>query len=127
MKLRIQDNSIRLRLTRSEVTVLAQGEAITCQTDLAPQHLVYKLGVAANCPFPRVTFQRGHLDITVSISTVKKWASSDQVGIEAVLPSSSSDQSPVQLLIEKDFKCLHGSPEHQEDCFTNPLPEVPGM
>jgi hypothetical protein len=43
------------------------------------------------------------------------WVESDQVGIEA------RSDTGVELLIEKDFKCLHRSAEQEPDAYPHPL------
>ncbi len=120
MKLRICDNNIRLRLTRSEVELLASGQAIQVRTGLTPQPLVYRLSPSQKIDSVDVTFQDGELRVAVPASQIKSWATSDQVGIEAAI-STNNGAELLTLLIEKDFKCLHGDSEHQEDCFTNPM------
>lgn len=44
-----------------------------------------------------------------------EWVESDHVGIAARL------QTGVQLLLEKDFKCLHRSVEQEPDAYPHPL------
>jgi hypothetical protein len=43
------------------------------------------------------------------------WVESDLVGIEA------RSNTGVDLLIEKDFKCLHRSVEQEPDAYPHPL------
>jgi hypothetical protein len=121
VKLRIYDNSIRLRLTRTEVFRLGRGETIEGHTNLSPQPLIYELTAAEECAVPHATFLHGTLRIAVPRASAASWTSSDHVAIEAILPVPPGGPHPPQILIEKDFRCLHGPAEDQEDCFPNPL------
>ena len=53
--------------------------------------------------------------VAVPMPLMKKWAEGDQVSIE------SPPQAGVQLLIEKDFKCLHKPDQQDPDAYPNPL------
>jgi hypothetical protein len=123
MKLRVFQNSIRLRLNQSEVKQLADQQTIEMRTDLFPQPLVYQLAAGHSGEMPSVSFQGGALRVVVPSAQLRNWATSEQVGIELSLPGASGRQS-LNLLIEKDFKCLHGEVEDQQDCFANPLAEA---
>lgn len=49
---------------------------------------------------------------------VLAWAESDQVSI--------AGHGPVQVLVEKDFQCLHGPDRRDPDAWPNPLAEYQG-
>jgi hypothetical protein len=124
MKLRIADNSIRLRLTRGEITALARSETVEGRTALFPQPFVYQLAVQQDATPPTVSYEQGRLRVTVPWPLAERLASTDEVGIEATIAGRDRQSDAVHLLIEKDFKCLHGSAENQEDCFANPLANI---
>ena len=44
-----------------------------------------------------------------------EWTETDRAGIKA------TSQSGMQLLIEKDYQCLHGSGEQDDDAYPHPL------
>jgi HSP20 family molecular chaperone IbpA len=123
MKLKVSQNSIRLRLSQTEVKRLADRQTIEMRADLLPQPLVYQLAADEEGEPASVTFQDGILQVTLPASQLRHWALTEQVGIEISLPGGSASQ-PLSLLVEKDFKCLHGEVEDQEDCFANPLAAV---
>jgi hypothetical protein len=60
-----------------------------------------------------------YLDDTVFVvlptPVVTQWATSEQVSIEG--PRNSG----VQILVEKDFQCLHKPSERDPDAYPNPL------
>ena len=45
-------------------------------------------------------------------------AQGQDVGIESEI--AGSNNTTLHLLVEKDFRCLHGPAIEQEDCFPNP-------
>jgi hypothetical protein len=53
--------------------------------------------------------------VSLPSAAVMEWAGSDQVSIEG--PRNSE----VQVLVEKDFQCLHKPEERDPDAYPNPL------
>ena len=120
MKLRMQANSIRLRLKRAEVEQLARAgrveERISFDGRGEVFHYVIEAVPAASKPH---AILKGHgMLVFVPAEAVTKWASSDEVGIEALQPNGAGE---LQILIEKDFACLNGSEDQNVDTFPNPL------
>jgi hypothetical protein len=60
----------------------------------------------------------GRLSVLLPLDEVRHWAQSDQVGIEA--NQSISPGKSLDILIEKDFECLHSAAEKNNDAFPNP-------
>jgi hypothetical protein len=120
MKLRLQSNSIRLRLKRDEVAQLIKEniveEVITFGAD---QALRYCLQVSHNLSAPQATFRMGEVLIKVPYDMATHWALSKQVGIEGT--QDIAGQAPLQILVEKDFACLNGTDEQNVGTFPNPL------
>ena len=121
MKLRIRENTIRLRLKRSEVEHLASGKSIVEHTQFPDSTLTYRLDVAAEGP-PAASFDQGSLAVRLPASEVRQWAESDQVSILCELAVGESEM--LSLLVEKDFKCLspghHRPDEDDEDTYPHP-------
>ncbi|WP_323756144.1 DUF7009 family protein [Roseivirga sp.] len=116
MKLRIQGNSIRVRLTQTEVNQL--GEGIDCISHLDfpnSSSLNYRLSVATvlGCKF-----SDNLITISLPETEVRGWATSDHVGIEGDLTLENGDK--LSILVEKDFKCLTERAEDESDLFPNP-------
>ena len=119
MKLRIQGNLLRFRLTQNEVSCLLDcglvESAIRFQTG---RELCYSV---ASLPFA-AEVSADYLDDSIFVSlpsrVVTKWAESEQVGIEG------PRESGVQILVEKDFQCLHKPEERDPDAYPNPLASV---
>lgn len=118
MKLRISGNSIRLRLLRSEVKTIGAGRPIEVQTALLPSPLAYRLETTAGALKPTVRFANNVVLVVIPWSLATAWASGDEVGIEATI--DGAEGSTIRLLIEKDFRCLHGEEANGPDCYPNP-------
>ena len=120
MKLRLQANSIRLRLKRGEVAQFVQEgwveEKIVFGHD---QALRYRLEISFDAKVLQATFRAGEIFVEVPTEMASHWASSDEVGIEAIQPAG--EQAGLHILIEKDFACLNGPEEQNVDTFPNPL------
>ena len=122
MKLRLQFNSIRLRLKRAEVAQLANTGCVEEKIIVGngPDdvfHYVLESSHAASSPQATLT-KRGLL-VQVPVDRVSGWANGDDVGIEVIVPLENQKQ--LQVLIEKDFECLNGPEEQNIDTFPNPL------
>jgi hypothetical protein len=117
MKFRVRGDSLRLRLTKSEVADLVSKGFIENQI---------RLGAGSGCTFVyrvesvvtsnvAVTYQGNQLCVRVPAHEVIEWAQSEQVGIY------SQESWGLRLAIEKDFKCLAPrSGEDESDAFDNP-------
>ena len=121
MKIRIKGNSIRIRLTRTEVetfgregyleerTVFGEGNVFTYA--LARYHTHATLGA---------DFSNGKITMLVPASMAEEWATSDVVGFSDNVPLDNGGS--LFLLLEKDFKCIDGDvTEDQSDNYENPL------
>ena len=116
MKLRIQGNSLRLRLTRNEVAQLRDRGRVESLVEFSPgQDLVYLLEGSFHAKSVTAAFDGKAIRVTVPAHVMKEWANSDQVGIE------SPSRAGLHLLIEKDFQCLHGRGEQDRDAYAHPL------
>lgn len=114
MKLRIQGNAVRLRLSQTEVDKLAKGEPIFENTEFGNANFGYRIRVNREW---KAEFAQGIISVSVPAEEVESWASTDQVGMQHIFTFEKS--SDLDILIEKDFKCL--SPrKNEEDLFPHP-------
>ena len=112
MKLRLLDNSIRLRLTRKEVELAATGGIVKSSVSFPDNAtFTYILESSPANVSATATFSAGDLIVRLPESEVLEWASSDRVSItgEQLLASGES----LRILVEKDFACL--APREGED------------
>ncbi len=122
MKLRLQANSLRLRLKRGEVDQLVETGRVEETIAFGrgrDDAFRYILESSDSLAAPRVTLKNREVLVQVPSRAVAHWASSDEVGIEAM--QSNGDGSELQILVEKDFACLNGTDEQNVDTFANPL------
>jgi hypothetical protein len=119
MKLRIQGDSLRLRLTRSEVARLHECGVVeeTARFGNGPG-LTYRIRKSANDAGIRAELTDGAITVHVPPSTVEAWATSDEVGLAA-------RDGVLRILIEKDFRCLTRPREEDEpDAYPHPAEEL---
>ena len=112
MKLRIRGNSVRLRLTRSEVERLAAEGRLTETVDLG-RKFAYEI-VADDVDDVSAAFDGATIRVTLPRSKAMEWAGTERVGIEAFTAG-------VRVAVEKDFACLTPRREEDEsDMFDHP-------
>jgi hypothetical protein len=122
MKLRLQSNSIRLRLKRGEVVQLAKTGCVEEKIIMGngpDEAFQYTLESSDTISSPQAILRKNGMLVQLPAKTVSQWTTSDDVGIEALLPVGN--QCQLQVLIEKDFACLNGPEEQNIDTFPNPL------
>jgi len=116
VKLRIRGNSLRLRLTQKEVAQLGDGGRVESFIEFGPgRTLVYLLEGSFHATVVTANFDGQAIRVMVPMQVLTEWIESDQVSIEAL------SQGGVQLLVEKDFQCLHQSGEQDADAYPHPL------
>jgi hypothetical protein len=84
MKLRIQANSLRLRLTRSEVAGLNHNSAVeeTVQFSVGG-NLRYQIGKSASVGGIQAELTDGTISVSIPAGAVEAWAASDDVSLTA--------------------------------------------
>lgn len=121
VKLRIQGNSLRLRVTRSEVRELLRGGRVEEAIHFAAgerSKLIYATEGSDAVDGVRVCFDTQEIVVTLPASEVRRWGESDQVGIYASIGLGLSGS--LEVSIEKDFACLDQSDGDNPDAFPNP-------
>ncbi|MDB5004294.1 MAG: hypothetical protein JWQ34_2519 [Mucilaginibacter sp.] len=115
MKLRIKNNGIRYRLTKTDVANLAQYGFVKEKVNFGDTELVYVLQDTDDDKIS-VDFKNNIMTMYIPKIMIGKLANTDKVGFE-------NNNGEVQLLIEKDFTCLDNVAEDQSDNYPNPLAE----
>ena len=115
MKLRLQGNSLRLRLTRSEVERFRDTGMVAESVDFGGgEALGYRLESRPEPGPVRAGFRQGTVIVSVPMEAARAWAGSDEVGI-------SAQSGPLTISIEKDFRCLARPLDEQErDAYPHP-------
>jgi hypothetical protein len=112
MKIRIKGNSIRYRLTRSEVAALGTAGILSERSQFASKTFVYAI-MTTNGDRLTADFIDDRIVLSMPGKMVEELVNTDKVGF-------SDLDGPVSLLIEKDFTCLDNVEEDQSDNFPNP-------
>lgn len=121
MKIRIKGNSVRYRLTRSEVKTLGATGYLAEETRFGPgaaQTFVYALQTTEGIDGLRAAFDGGKITLYIPAISAKTWYDEERVGFEndvEVAPGVT-----LHLLLEKDFACLDNTHEDQADNYPNP-------
>ena len=115
MKLRLKGNTIRFRLTQSEVAQLRTGQSLRESTEFSPsQRLNWVLEPVRSISAIEATFLDGTVAVRVPESELQTWAATDIEGIYGLAGA-------VEVSIEKDFRCLNRADSSGEpDAFPNP-------
>jgi hypothetical protein len=121
MKLRIKGNSLRLRVSRSELARFRHGERVeeTIHFSAAPNaHLTYALQSASQSVPVRVQYEPQNVTIFVSEEQAGLWEKETEVGVYTSI--DLGEAGSLEVIIEKDFACLDRRDEENADSFANP-------
>lgn len=120
MKLRILDNSIRLRLTRSEVDAVNDSGLVRGRVRFAGSNTFdYVLESSPATVKPEAHISNNVLTVRLPEMDVQQWAASEQVSIRSAQLLDGDDQ--LTILVEKDFQCLAPREgEDESDMFPHP-------
>lgn len=121
MKLRIKENSLRFRLSRSDIATFQREGVLTNRTYFPCRALfAYELRSDPEISAPTARFDGVTITILLPRAQAEAWATSDQVSIAATVDIEHSED--LDLLVEKDFECLHrdDAEEDKGDLYPNP-------
>ena len=118
MKLRIKGNSLRIRLTRTEVEKFVHTGYLEEQTFFLENKFIYALQSRNDINEMSALFDQNKISIFVPSKLLVDWPQNDIVGFNANMPLTTTDS--LYILIEKDFICLDETTEDQSDNYENP-------
>jgi hypothetical protein len=113
MKIRIKGNSLRYRLTKSDINNLAKQGYLAEHTHFGEQRLTYALQSKVGGALSAI-FENNEITVFMDKEMVKEWALTERIGFEY-------DSDGLFILLEKDFTCLDNVAEDQSDNYPNPL------
>ena len=124
MKIRIEENSLRLRLKQKEVEQLLTKGRVSNRTrfGLHPNSfLQFTLVKDISVTIVQAIFEANEVSVLVPEQQADKWAQSEEEGFDASMPLTENES--LYILVEKDFRCLHKDSDTKEnaDTFPNPL------
>jgi hypothetical protein len=121
MKIRIKGNSIRLRLSKSEVEYFGAHGLLEERTQAGSNDFIYAL-IASDAPSVRAEFINGKMTVELPQFMAEEWVATGRVGCSGEMDVPGNKK--LYILIEKDFKCLDETAEDQSDNYPNPLAEA---
>jgi hypothetical protein len=120
VKIRIKDNSIRLRLTRGEIDLIRDKGVVRASTRF-PGSRQFSYSVES-CPAsinPAAFYSESEISVRLPETVVLAWAKTEQVSIEGEQVLDGGDK--LKILVEKDFSCLAPrNGEDESDMFAHP-------
>jgi hypothetical protein len=111
MKLRLEENSLRLRLSEVEVQQFAQTGRVAYTIAFGPlpgQTLLYsleKMPAASEAIAVRVRYDAGALAVEVPAGLAQEWAETEKNGFSAQILVAEGRE--LRILVEKDLDCRH--------------------
>jgi len=118
MKIRIKSNTVRYRLSKTEVAALAEKGMLEERTEFISGTLVYAIR-QAKAETLSADLNQNSITLHVPEKALQQWANSGQVGMDFHMPLPNGNT--LYLLLEKDFKCIDMDvKEDQADYFDNP-------
>ena len=115
MKLRIKGNTIRIRLSETEVNLLGEGKPVVEETHFPSSKLTCKIQPSSS---ESVDFIDNIVYINLIQSEIDSWANTDEVTISKEVTTGNSEI--LSILVEKDFKCLTVRSEDESELYPNP-------
>jgi hypothetical protein len=124
VKIRIKGNSIRLRLSRSEVDYFGRHNELEDSVQFVNSKLIYRLLSSADHKEPAADFSDGIITVYIPSANTDEWIKTERVGYEGEMETGNGRK--LYILIEKDFMCLDNTVEDQSDNYPNPLADEHG-
>ena len=115
MKIRIKGNSLRYRLTKSDMYRLSKEGYLEDKTDFGGSALIYVIQKTKDAKMSAF-FNDNVICLQIPETMIEELENTDKVGFEG-------SEENLQLLVEKDFTCLDNVAEDQSDNYPNPLAE----
>ncbi|MEL7005241.1 MAG: hypothetical protein AAFN93_21275 [Bacteroidota bacterium] len=118
MKIRIKGNSLRLRLSQSEVKDMIDLGLVEDSINFGSSQLTYRL-IKNNTERTSVSFENNVIELSVKSTVISKWLVEQEVGFHEDI--QLFDDQHLSVLVEKDFQCLTvRKGEDESDLFQNP-------
>lgn len=118
MKIRIKGNSIRLRLSKTDIAELTDEGFVMETTNFLGSVLSYSVEQNSEIDQLSASFDGRKITLQIPSGFVEDWAINDIVGFEANINTTTNNK--LHLLIEKDFKCLDQTTDDQSNQYENP-------
>jgi hypothetical protein len=118
LKLRIKGDSIRFRLSKSELTAFGIVNFVKDKIHFADSELEYSISTSDSNAEISASFQSNLITVNVPTQLALNWVNTEIVGLQ--FEQTLSNGNKLFILIEKDFVCLDNTFDDQSDNFPNP-------
>jgi hypothetical protein len=118
MKIRIKGNSVRLRLTKSEVETFCTKGSYTESINFGTKALKYALQAKEGITDLEASYTGDVITVYMPMEAKENWYTNNQVGYSGSVTHDMGNQ--LSILVEKDFVCMDESIEDQSDNYPNP-------
>lgn len=115
MKLRFENNSVRIRIRKSELLHLKENNSITEEISFPGTYFTYGLRIADVADImPEWSDKK--LEIHLPVVKAGAWINSDEVGLYHLI--NIDNDEALEIIIEKDFPCKDRTGEDKADTFS---------
>ena len=118
MKIRIRGNSVRFRLTKTEVKNLCEKGISKEKTAFNESNFVYAVKVSDAHENLHASFLNQGIVLFINKKILGDWYENEQVGFYHTQGLDNGEQ--LTLTLEKDFVCMDQTLEDQSDNYPNP-------
>ena len=118
MKIRIRGNSVRFRLTKSEVQRLCGTGTVEEKTEFDGSFFYYAVKASKKHDNLHASFLDGTIILHIPITLLNNWNTNEKVGFYHTQRLNGG--SGLMLTLEKDFVCMDKTAEDQSDNYPNP-------
>ncbi len=120
MKIRIKENTVRLRLSKPDIDRFGKDGYLEEKTEFPGSTFTYAIQKLFDGKNLDASFTDKKLTLFVPHKIQEEWISTDVTGLSHQLPVG--ENKTLFLLIEKDFQCIDGAAtEDQTEYFNNPV------
>ncbi|MEX0290647.1 MAG: hypothetical protein AB3N14_16195 [Flavobacteriaceae bacterium] len=118
MKLRIKGNSVRIRLTKTEVAQFCEQGFYTAETNFGKTLFRYSVKAGPEADSMSAVFEAEEIAIIIPASELQNWQRDERVGFYDQINLGADEH--LLLQVEKDFECLEFRGEDESDNYPNP-------
>ena len=119
MKVRILENSIRFRVSQNELSYLSKGEPVSSET-VFPSNILKVVIRPSEKQNIEIDFKAETIEVSVPQHSLIDLDRSNKVGLSERIVCN---EEILEVVFEKDFKCLTDRGEDESNLFENPRVE----
>ena len=114
MKIRIAEQHLRIRIRKSDLTLLMSGQAPVTNISWGAKQWQFTVELDQE-PWPGIRPAEKGKFITLPAEVVQPWLRSNEVSLEFKV---ANNENPLTILLEKDLPCEHKSSDAPEELFS---------